>query len=96
MVFVIIAAILFDVNVIVACAILLVIITAYSVKKTTDIAQKQLKLQNDPVISLSLKENDIDVRIIDLVIENGGNGVRQKIFILISILTDLLHYQVTQ
>lgn len=68
-----------DVNVIVASAtLLLVIITAYSVKSTNEIAQKQLKLQNDPVISMSIKENDNDVRYIDLIIENVGNGIIKK------------------
>ena len=77
---VIIAAISRDINTIVASAtLLLVIITAYSVKITNEIAQKQLKLQNDPIISLSVKENDDDVRVIDLVIENVGNGIAKNI-----------------
>jgi hypothetical protein len=50
---VILASIMHDVNVIVASAtLLLVVITAYSVQKTNEIAQKQLKLQNDPLISI--------------------------------------------
>jgi len=75
-----IATIIRDINVIVASATtLLVVITAYSVKKTTDIANRQLKLQNDPIISLSIKENEKIVQIIDLVIENVGNGIAKNI-----------------
>lgn len=74
------AAIMQDVNVIVASAtLLLVVITAFSVNKTTDIAQKQLKFQNDPIVSLMIKENDVDVQIIDLIIENIGNGIAKNI-----------------
>lgn len=77
---VIIAVLIRDMNTIVASAtLLLVIITAFSVKKTTDIAQKQLKFQIDPIVSMSIKENDSDVRIIDLVIENVGNGIAKNI-----------------
>ena len=77
---VIIAVIIPDINVVVASStILLVIITAYSIKKTTDIAQRQLKLQNDPVISLTIKENEVNVQVIDLIIENVGNGIARNI-----------------
>jgi hypothetical protein len=77
---VIITAIIRDINTIVASAtVLLVIITAFSVKKTNEIAQRQLKLQNDPIISLSIKENEENVQIIDLVIENVGNGIAKNI-----------------
>jgi len=84
---VIIAAILQDINVIVASAtLLLVIITAFSVKKSSDsvnstneIARKQLKLQNDPIVCMSLKENDVKIQIIDLIIENVGNGIAKNV-----------------
>jgi hypothetical protein len=74
-----------DVNVIVASStLLLVIITAYSIKKTTDISLKQLKFQNDPVIFLSLKENEEQVQVIDLIIENAGNGIARNVKFSIS------------
>jgi len=77
---IIISEIIRDVNIVVASAtILLVIVTAYSIYKTNEIAQRQLKLQNDPIISLSLKENEDVIQIIDLVIENVGNGIAKNI-----------------
>lgn len=84
---VIIAALMREVNVIVASAtLLLVIISAYSVTKTNEIAQKQLKFQIEPKISMSIKENEqdareneVDVQIIDLVIENIGIGIAKNI-----------------
>lgn len=69
-----------DINVIVASAtLMLVIVTAYSVTTTNQIARKQLKLQNDPLVILSVKENDNNVQIIDLIIENVGNGIAKNI-----------------
>lgn len=69
-----------DINVIVASVtLLLVVITAYSVTTTNQIARTQLKLQNNPTVILSVKENDDDLHIIDLIIENAGNGVARRI-----------------
>jgi hypothetical protein len=77
---VIIAAIMQDVNVVVASStLLLVIISAFTVKKTTDVSLKQIKLQTDPLISLSIKGNDTLVQVIDLTIENVGNGPAKNI-----------------
>ncbi|MFA5236743.1 MAG: hypothetical protein WC362_02675 [Methanoregula sp.] len=77
---VIIATIMHDTNVIVASStLLLVIISAFTVKKTTDVSLKQIKLQTDPLISLSIKENDALVQVIDLTIENVGNGPAKNI-----------------
>ena len=77
---VIVAIMMKEINVIVASAtLLLVIVTAYSVTTTNQIAKKQLKFQNDPLVVLSIKENDDNVQIIDLIIENVGNGIAKNI-----------------
>lgn len=77
---IVIATLISDINVIVASTtLILVVVTAYSVQTTNEIARKQLKMQNDPIISMSIKENETDVRIIDLVIENVGNGIAKNV-----------------
>jgi hypothetical protein len=52
---------------------------AKNTEKESGLAQKQLKFQNEPIISLMIKENDDQVQIIDLIIENVGNGVARNI-----------------
>lgn len=59
--------------------IVLAIIAAFTVKKTTDISKRQMELQNEPLISLSIQENDVQVQVIDLIIENLGNGLAKNI-----------------
>lgn len=60
-------------------AIVLAVIATFTVKKTTDISLRQMELEHEPLISLSIKENDTRIQVIDLIIENLGNGLAKNI-----------------
>lgn len=85
------AIIIQDSNIIVGgSTLILVIITGYNIVKTSEMAEKQRNTQIllsekqrqselEPIVLLSLKENDVDVHIIDLIIENVGRGIAKNI-----------------
>lgn len=69
-----------DSNIIVAGAtIILVMITWLNVDIIKTSNEKIINLQSEPVISITLQENDVDIHIIDLIIENLGQGIAKNL-----------------
>jgi hypothetical protein len=74
------AVILNESNIIVGGAtIVLVIVTAFNTIKMDRIAEKQRLTQIEPLVLLIVKENDLEVQIIDLIIENVGAGIAKNL-----------------
>ena len=62
-----------------ASTLILVLVTGYNVIKTNETARKQLEFQRNPIIAISVKENDSQIQIIDLIIENVGPGIAKNL-----------------
>jgi hypothetical protein len=63
--------------------LILVVVTAHFTSITNKITEKQWKNDKEPIVIVYLKENEINIQIIDLVIENVGRGIAKNVKFII-------------
>ena len=63
--------------------LILVVVTAYYASITNKINEKQWKNNKEPIVIVYLKENDTNVQIIDMIIENVGQGIAKNVKFII-------------